>query len=436
MRRIAVWAEHFEGFVHVGFLQLDTDGAESFSYTEDYLGRADATPIYPSLPLSEKPFDTSATRAAFFSLGPEGRVGHEIRNILRADRDSVEPILERLNHETIGALTFTDENERLSETEYAVGSVVDAQFLEVFAADPDRIALSTMLENHLSLNGAVAKIGVVQQGDTWYLPQGLTPTTHIFKVGSHRYPHQMLNEALCMRSACLCGFDDAAETSLISVDQHEPILVSKRFDRIETEGRPYGLSPIMRLQQADFCQIMGISVDMLKYVPADDLIEPYITSMASAVLKESNERFGDRMYLFDCLVFDYLIGNCDNHLKNFSMTWSKDWTTKTVSPIYDVTCTTIYHELSRNMGLGIGEHRSLDAIDSNDFSLLAQQLDVGRAQAKQSVAELAERLAPALTEAAHSLQTEYGKDIEELAEQIIQDSLPRRELALKTSLRL
>ena len=176
---------------------------------------------------------------------------------------------------------------------------------------------------------------------------GLEPTTHILKAGSPSFPNQMLNEAICMRCARACGFDDAAEASLVVADNNEVLLVSKRFDRTKTRERPAGLPGVMRLHQADFCQLMGISADGLKYTPSDELVGGYNTSLAATVSRESSQRYGDRSYIFDAQVFNYLVGNCDNHLKNYSMTWRPDWGGKSVSPIYEVTCTTLHPDLSR-----------------------------------------------------------------------------------------
>ena len=176
---------------------------------------------------------------------------------------------------------------------------------------------------------------------------GLEPTTHILKAGSPSFPNQMLNEAICMRCARACGFDDAAEASLVVADNNEVLLVSKRFDRTKTRERPAGLPGVMRLYQADFCQLMGISADGLKYTPSDELVGGYNTSLAATVSRESSQRYGDCSYIFDAQVFNYLVGNCDNHLKNYSMTWRPDWGGKSVSPIYEVTCTTLHPDLSR-----------------------------------------------------------------------------------------
>lgn len=424
MEQLAVWAERLEGFVRIGTLWFERDAEEWFEYDESYLQRSDATPIYPPLPLGDGRFDPSTTRAAFFSLGPEGRVGHEIRTTLRAGRDSVLPVLARLNHETVGALCFCAPEEVPTYGDPAFRAV-DDDFLKAFANEPERLAYHTMLESRLSLNGAVSKIGLVRRGDSWLMPMGLEPTTHILKAGSSSFPNQMLNEAICMRCARACGFDDAAETSLVVADNNKVLLVSKRFDRAETRERPAGLPDVMRLHQADFCQLMGISVDGLKYTSSDELVDGYNTSLAATISRESSERYGDRSYVFDAQVFNYLVGNCDNHLKNYSMTWQPDWGGKSVSPIYDVTCTTLYTDLSRDMGLGIGRHRRIDQIDVDDFRLLSRQLGVGEAQARQSLGELSESFGSALLLAARELEGEYGVATLGLAKRMLDDSAER-----------
>jgi len=432
MEQLAVWAEHLEGFVRVGTLSFGQNGEERFEYDDGYLRREDKVPIYPPLPLREGPFDASKTRAAFFSLGPEGRVGHDIRIALRAGRESVAPVLARLNHETVGGLCFGAPYE---EPDYPSSAYreVDRRFLQSFATEPESVALHTMLESRLSLNGAVAKLGLSRRGDLWAIPTGLEPSTHILKAGSAAYQDQMLNEAICMRCARACGFDDAAETNLIVLDRGEILLVSKRFDRLKTTDRPFELPSIMRLHQADFCQLMGISVDSLKYTPSDELVEGYNTSLATTISQESSERYGDRSYVFEAQVFNYLIGNCDNHLKNYSMTWDPDWQTKSVSPVYDVTCTTLYSELSRDMGLGIGLHRSIDQIDERDFMLLARQLGIGDAQARQSLGELAEQFERGLMTVARELEDEYGVAATALAKMIAADGRTRLRIVARAA---
>lgn len=432
MQELYVWAEHIEGFVLAGTLSFETSGEERFRYASSYLERSDAQPLYAVFPLQEEAFDTQITRAAFSSLGPEGPVGHDIRIALRAGRDAVSPVLARLNHETVGALTFSDTPEMPRSDGLSLGEV-DTAFFESFSARPEQTAFETLMESHLSLNGSVSKIGVIEHDGCFCKPLGLTPSTHILKAGSAAYPNQMLNEALCMRCAVTCGFEDAAKTDLMVLEGYDPILVSRRFDRQRFEARPNGLPQIMRLHQSDFCQALGISVDGLKYTPADALVPDYTKSVAAVISQESSMRYGDRSYFFDMQVFNYLIGNCDNHLKNLSLTWTADWRQRSLSPIYDVTCTTLYPTLSRDMGLGIGEHRAIDAIEAGDFPAMAMQLGLNWKHAKNSVAELAETFVPALMAAAHNLELEYGVSAVELAESVAADSHKRLEVALRAA---
>ncbi len=432
-QNLSVWAERFEGFMLVGTLSLLADGSEVFAYDKSYVASKIAVPIYPVLPLQLEGFTTQQTRAAFASLGPEGPVGHDIRTALRAGRDAVMPVLARLNHETIGALTFTDDGRRPSY-EGAGVTPLDTDTLASFARNPERAAFEELMRSRLSLNGAVSKIGAIRTEEGWGRPQGLMPSTHILKAGTPAFPHQMLNEALCMRCAVACGFDDAAQTDLIPIDGCDPILASQRFDRMTVKERPAGLPETMRLHQADFCQTLGISVDALKYTPSDELIEGYTASVATAISRESSERYGDRSYVFDMLAFDYLVGNCDNHLKNLSLTWSPDWTRKAISPPYDITCTTVYADLSREMGMGIGRHRAIDTVEPADFPLMAEQLGVGWRQARDSLSQMAEAVAPSMMDCAHELEMECGVKAIELAEHLVGDCRGRVEVALKASM--
>lgn len=433
MQTLWVWAEHLEGFILVGSLSFDPEDGERFTYDASYLERDNSVPVYPVLPLQKESHSTQNTRAAFSSLGPEGPVGHDIRVALRAGRDAIVPVLSRLNHEATGALTFSEKRELTQiDTEPAV--LADDAFLEQFARDPSRTAFETMLDCRLSLNGAVSKIGAIRLDGLWYLPHGLEPSTHILKAGSPSYADQMLNEALCMRCAAACGFDDAAKTDLIAIDGCDPILVSRRFDRLVDVKRPKGLNNVMRLHQADFCQVLGISVDALKYTPSDELIEGYTTSVAAAISQESSERYGDRSYVFDIQAFDYLVGNCDNHLKNLSLTWTPSWQEKTISPIYDVTCTTLYHSLSREMGMGIGLHRSIDEVEPADFPLMARQLGVSWQQARESLSAMADSVVPALMDSAHQLEVECGVAATRVAEALARDSLSRLSVAQRAAL--
>lgn len=138
--------------------------------------------------------------------------------------------------------------------------------------------------------------------------------------------------------------------------------------------------------------------------------------------------------MFETQVFNYIIGNCDNHLKNYSMTWDSSWRSKSVSPLYDVTCTTLYSVLSRDMGLGIGAHRSIDQIDEHDFLLLARQLGISGAQARQSLAALAESFEHGIMTVGRELEDQYGVPASALARRMADDGRTRLNVVARAAI--
>ena len=94
----------------------------------------------------------------------------------------------------------------------------------------------------------------------------------------------------------------------------------------------------------------------LKYEPTEG---NYLNKMAYLVARESSDAFGDRIALFDSVLLDWALGNCDNHLKNRSLLWSSDWMSKGLSPLYDITCTTFYPEMDREMGVSLCASRKI-----------------------------------------------------------------------------
>ena len=57
--------------VFCGILTEDEEGFH-FAYSPDYLGRADATPVSPTMPLTEKPYEKEMMFPVFDGLIPEG----------------------------------------------------------------------------------------------------------------------------------------------------------------------------------------------------------------------------------------------------------------------------------------------------------------------------------------------------------------------------
>ncbi len=87
----------------------------------------------------------------------------------------------------------------------------------------------------------------------------------------------------------------------------------KRFDRVTPDaGRSVDGLPIpYRLHQEDVFQAKGISRE-LKYEPTG---VNYLGLIVDAVRRASTNQMEDRFLVGYNQLFDYAVGNCDNHLK-------------------------------------------------------------------------------------------------------------------------
>lgn len=362
--RLNVFIERMGAYERVGVLE-GVRGSVAFSYDEDYLHRKGAQAISPALALQAGPFDPSVTRCFFDGLVPEGSLRHDIESAKRVARGDYLALLDVVRDEPIGALLFS-EAESLDGLNRSYASL-EFSHIERLASLPAQTALDLTLESRISLAGAQSKVGLYHVGDApdtgWFLPRGTAPSSHILKACGSAYRDETVCEALCMRAAAY--FDLPAERCfLVPVDEGEPLLAVERYDRLLPEGedveRVDGLVVPRRLHQMDMCQASGSVPSTLKYEPTGS---NYLNLMADILHRFSADQMGDRILLGYYQLFDYAVGNCDNHLKNWSLLWSEDWSSMGLAPLYDVVCTTMYPKLVREMGVSFGGDRLIDNVD-------------------------------------------------------------------------
>ena len=73
------------------------------------------------------------------------------------------------------------------------------------------------------------------------------------------------------------------------------------------------------------------------------------------------------------MIFSYLIGNNDGHIKNLSLVYHRD-SSVSLAPFYDLVCTEIYPDLSKEMAISFGCHYVKDEIDESDFYSFSNDL--------------------------------------------------------------
>lgn len=192
---------------------------------------------------------------------------------------------------------------------------------------------------------------------------------YILKPPSSDYPELPENEAITMSLAARIGLEVPCHGLIYSKDQRMIYFV-KRFDR-------YGHNRKLALE--DFAQLSG-----------DKRSTKYDSSMEKVI--EVIGRFCtfpkiEYVKLFKLILFNYLTGNEDMHLKNFSLI-TRDQKTM-LSPAYDLLNTTIAQKNTKEE-LALPLNGKKNNLTKKDFlSYLAlERLDINQAVISEVVAEI------------------------------------------------
>ena len=107
----------------------------------------------------------------------------------------------------------------------------------------------------------------------------------------------------------------------------------------------------------------------------------YMRGMFEILRKYSADPVTDQLRLWDTIVFDYLIGNTDAHIKNFSLLYGKDLRQIRLAPAYDIVSTVIYEQSTRDMSFRIGGTMALDDMSRDSFRAAAREAGLGERMA-------------------------------------------------------
>lgn len=75
--------------------------------------------------------------------------------------------------------------------------------------------------------------------------------------------------------------------------------------------------------------------------------------MFDLLLKHSAFPVEDRFKLWDIYVFNYLVRNTDNHIKNVSLLYDESLDSLVLAPAYDIVSTVTYEKSSTDMAFNI-----------------------------------------------------------------------------------
>lgn len=405
MRELKIIIERQGLKVPVGTVDGDSADEAVFAYAPEYLNDPGSVPISISLPLREEPFSARQTRTFFEGLLPEGFTRRSVAQWIHVDDEDYLAILAALGGECLGALQVVDEDLGAVPDEY---EPLTMEHVQLLAREGATRSAELVTKAHLSLTGASGKAGLYydEENDRWYLPKGTAPSTHIVKQSHIRLDGIVTNEQLAQTTARLAGLPtpDSFIINLGTAKDDEILLATRRFDRVfDEKGRTIGTLPApLRLHQEDFAQALGIPA-LDKYEKSRTPGGGYLRRMFEVLRLYSANPIEDQLLLWDAIIFDYLIGNTDSHIKNFSLLYSGDLKRRRLAPIYDIVSTCIYESSTRDLAFSIGGKNSLDEIGRADFGEEAAFCGLTAKTALDRFDRMAGRFEEALAEAQRQL---------------------------------
>lgn len=201
--------------------------------------------------------------------------------------------------------------------------------------------------------------------------------------------------------------------------EDEILFATKRYDRLVNDNSKKidGLICPFRLHQEDFAQVLGIS-SYDKYETGE---QKYLPKLFRVLRNHSKDPIEDQLKLWDMIVYDFLVGNTDNHIKNLSLVYSKSLREKRLAPAYDIVSTAIYPSSSREMAIGIGGERTLDKIIRKHFVDAASEAGINEKIALRYFDVIAGGFEQALNTAADELSEQGYANAKKIKEKILKD---------------
>ena len=416
MKKLNVSVEKNGELIPVGTITGKDCSDARFRYLDEYRMEAGA-PVSISLPLQEDAFSVEQTSCFFEGLLPEGFTRRTLAQWMHVDEGDYLSLLHGLGRECLGAVCILEDGEA-SEASYERVSETEVQAL---AAEGAVKSAEIVTKSHLSLTGASGKVGLYYDLETgeWYLPRGTAPSTHIVKQSHVRLESIVINELLSLKTAARCGLD-TMDSFIIDTGkggEHEVLFAAQRYDRLFETGNPLigKLPRPYRLHQEDFAQAMGIPAGK-KY---EREASGYMKGMFEILRKYSADPVSDQLKLWDIITFNYLIGNTDAHIKNFSLLYGKNLKSIRLAPAYDIISTVIYEQGTRDMAFCIGGAFSLEDLTRDSFRLAAGEAGLGERMAMRRFDAMAGRFRAALHESAKELISSGYVKAEEIESKIL-----------------
>lgn len=374
------------GVLRVGTLSRDQTGGTAFTPDETYL-RDDDRPI---LSLSwATPGDVAETRGRlaarsdkialygglppwFAGLLPEGALRDLVASEMGPGDHGPFDLIARLGGDLAGAVLVVPENEEA----FAAAGPLDLGQVAGFRAPVPKGFVK------FSLAGVQLKFTSSLRTDKFAAPARAGEGRYILKLDSEKYSGLPEAEFTGMTLARLAGVDTApvqliAKLAIADIPPEllhgEHALAVERFDRT-ADGR--------RVHIEDMAQILGAVGDQ-KYFKGNS------ETILRMIQRFSTDWRGDVLEAVRRLVVDVLLGNGDNHLKNWSFVFPAPGEIR-LSPAYDIVPTVLWGD--DTLGLRFAGVQRFASISLHQFERAAAFLKLDPALVRREAITTVERV--------------------------------------------
>jgi serine/threonine-protein kinase HipA len=358
-----------------GTLIRKDNGNLQFRYIDGYQGPA----VSQSMPLQSEAYPHRVCVAVFGGLLLEGEPREVLARNLGVSAGNDFALLQGIGGDCAGALTLLASASGMPPVPQ-VKPLRPEELDRLLRKLPQRPLAADPQEGiRLSLAGAQPKLPVIIEGEQLGLPlNAAASSTHIVKPEPTRFSGLVENEAFCMDLA------RAVNLPVASVNKHTtvsgiPYLLVERYDRDVTAD------PIRRLHQEDVCQALGRPSEFKYQAEGGPTVAETVDLLRSA----STVPARDLPTFWRALVFNWLIGNCDAHGKNFSLLYDEG--SPTLAPLYDLVSTSCYPELTTRLAMSIDGASDINEVDERAWQKLAGQTGYSKRFAAEATSTLVEQ---------------------------------------------
>lgn len=409
----------------VGYWE-STRGAETLVYRDEWLDDPQGRPLSLSLPFTpgNQPWRGRLVADYFDNLLPDTEpIRRRIATRYQTGGTAPFQLLARLGRDCVGALQMLPPDETpvglMSIRGHPLAESAIARLLRDTTSTPGLGQHEPVDELRLSIAGAQEKTALLRHGDQWLVPEGSTPTTHIFKLPLGRVGNMQAdmrtsveNEWLCSKIVAAYGLPIAQCDIALFEDQK--VLIVERFDRRLSSDASW----LLRLPQEDMCQASGTPALQKYQADGGPGIEDIID-----VLSGSERAALDRRNFYMTQMLFWLLAASDGHAKNFSIAHLSG-NRYASTPLYDVLSAHpiigrgAHHLAAQKVKLAMAvqskeRHYLINQIQRRHWVAQGQRIGFSEAEVEEMIGDLTMRTKDAIDEVAALLPRDFPMDIAE-----------------------